>query len=154
MRVAGENATMQCTKKQRRLGSTILAFALMGGLVSGRAQQPMEVSRLIGSAHLLRPGSFTPSAAATFRAGAQREQIQGSVMMHALVGKDGHVERAEVISGPLGLQFPAEQVVRTSVYAPFTRDGMPVETWVPVLVRFETGPGTDPKIYQPFLTAF
>ncbi len=74
--------------------------------------------------------------------------------MHALVGTDGRVEKVEVISGPLGLQFPAEQVVRTSVYAPFTRAGLPVEAWVPVLVHFQVGPGTDPKIYQPFLAAY
>jgi TonB family protein len=135
----GENATVQLTKQWHRENRLIVVLLIAGWAASGCAQEPIEVSRPMAVAHLkplTRPLGDYPDP-------ARREHVQGAVEVRALVGKDGRILRVEATSGPLGLRFQAERMVRLREYEPFTRNGTAVEAWVTTTVHFNVeGPDT------------
>ena len=112
----------------------LLAAVLVAGCAGAacRAEEPIEVSRPMAAAHmkpLTRPLGEYPDR-------PMQERVQGAVEVRALVGKDGRIVQAEATSGPAGLRFPAERMVRLREYEPFTRNGTAVEAWVTTTVRF------------------
>jgi TonB family protein len=58
---------------------------------------------------------------------AKKEKIQGTVVLEAIIGKDGAVENLEAISGPKELQKSSLDAVRQWTYKPFLVNGDPVE---------------------------
>jgi protein TonB len=75
----------------------------------------------------------------TYPAAARRRQQQGTVTVRVLVGADGSVERAEVAesSGFDALDDAALETVRSRWrFVPARRDGLAVESWVLVPIRF------------------
>lgn len=71
-----------------------------------------------------------------YPAKAKLNNIQGLVILDALIGKDGHVKDLEVLAGPLLLQKPAQDAVSQWVYEPTTREGQPVELETDIAVIF------------------
>lgn len=67
---------------------------------------------------------------------AKAKGIQGTVCLHVLIGKDGHVKKLRVISGPRILVKAAENAVRQWVYEPALLNGMPVEVKTVITVVF------------------
>jgi TonB family protein len=68
--------------------------------------------------------------------GAERQGIEGVVEVHAVVGRDGKVRAAEVVSGPTALSQAAVKAVREWRYKPTTVNGQPVESEVNVKMTF------------------
>jgi outer membrane biosynthesis protein TonB len=66
----------------------------------------------------------------------RRMGIQGTVVMRAIIGKDGHIQKLEVLSGPKDLRGPATDAVKQWVYTPYLLDGKPVEIDTSVSVDF------------------
>lgn len=58
---------------------------------------------------------------------AKKKRIQGTVLLDATIGKDGHVEALHVVSGPPMLQASSIEAVKQWVYRPFLLNGEPVE---------------------------
>lgn len=58
---------------------------------------------------------------------AKKERIQGTVVLHAVIGKDGLMEEVSAISGPKELQQSALDAVRQWTYKPYLLNGDPVE---------------------------
>jgi protein TonB len=74
-----------------------------------------------------------------YPASAQRAEQEGVVSVCVLVGADGRVRRAEVAasSGVEALDRAAtEHAVKAWRFRPATRDGVPVESWRTIPVRF------------------
>lgn len=69
-------------------------------------------------------------------------KIQGTVVLQAIVGKDGRVVEIRVVGGPPMLQLAAIDAVRQWVYEPYLLDGEPVEVATQINVVF--GPGVLP----------
>ena len=70
---------------------------------------------------------------------ARQARIQGMVVLHAVITKDGRVEELRVISGhPLLIQA-AEDAVRQWRYQPTLLNGDPVEIEMTITVNFEMG---------------
>lgn len=67
---------------------------------------------------------------------AREASIQGTVLLHVLVGTDGRVKRVIVIRGVRGLDEEAAKVVRRWVFRPALSNGIPVQVWVEVPVAF------------------
>ena len=67
---------------------------------------------------------------------AKQLGIQGSVVLMALVGKDGRVEHVEVISGPPLLIQPAKRAVEQWQYRPYLLNREPVEVQTQITVNF------------------
>jgi protein TonB len=58
---------------------------------------------------------------------ARREHLSGTVKLHAIIGKDGHIESLRVVSGRCSLARASVDAVRQWRYTPTRVDGQPVE---------------------------
>jgi TonB family protein len=67
---------------------------------------------------------------------ARERHIQGPVVLEALVGKDGAVEKLSMISGDTQLAAAATDAVRQWRFKPFLRDGSPEEFQTQITVSF------------------
>lgn len=67
---------------------------------------------------------------------ARDAQIQGKVVLHVLVGKDGRVKNVKVIRGVTGLNDAAVDAVKRWVFKPALSQNKPVAVWVEVPVDF------------------
>lgn len=62
--------------------------------------------------------------------------VHGKVTMHALIGRQGQVERLDFVSGPDVLREAAMIAVRNWRYKPYKRDGADVEVDTSIIVDF------------------
>jgi TonB family protein len=67
---------------------------------------------------------------------ARQARVQGSVVILAVVGADGHIKSAKPVSGPPLLQNPAAAAVKQWVYKPATLNGIPVESETRIELNF------------------
>ncbi|HWY57959.1 MAG TPA: TonB family protein [Terriglobales bacterium] len=67
---------------------------------------------------------------------AREQHIQGPVVLEALVGKDGTVEKLSTISGDSQLASAASDAVRQWRFKPFLRNGSPEEFQTQITVSF------------------
>ncbi|HTS35516.1 MAG TPA: TonB family protein [Candidatus Solibacter sp.] len=67
---------------------------------------------------------------------AQRMNVQGSVVLQALIGADGVIEHLHVLSGPSILTSAAQQAIREWHFKPYLQNGQAVETEAKITVNF------------------
>jgi len=70
---------------------------------------------------------------------ASQAHIQGNVILHAIIGKDGRVVQLEVMSGHPLLVQAALDAVKQWLYKPTLLDGDPVEVDTTITVTFTMG---------------
>lgn len=68
---------------------------------------------------------------------ARQAQIEGTVIVQALVGKDGKVKKVRVIEGNEMLRDAAIACAKTATFRPALMDQKPVEVWVVFPVTFK-----------------
>jgi protein TonB len=66
----------------------------------------------------------------------QHMNVQGSVVLKAVIGADGTIENLHVLSGPAILAVAAQQAVREWHFKPVLQNGQPVETMAKIVVNF------------------
>ena len=67
---------------------------------------------------------------------AKTARIQGTVVLHALISKQGNIENLSVISGHPMLVQTALDAVKQWKYRPYILNGEPVEVETTVTVNF------------------
>ncbi len=67
---------------------------------------------------------------------ARDAQIQGTVLLHVLVGKDGRVKNVKVKKGVTGLDDAAIRAIKQWVFKPALSNNKPVAVWVEVPMNF------------------
>ncbi len=67
---------------------------------------------------------------------AQHMNVQGSVVLEALIGSDGAVQNLRKLSGPAILATAAQQAVRDWKFKPVYQNGQAVETRATITVNF------------------
>jgi TonB family protein len=67
---------------------------------------------------------------------AQHMNVQGSVVLQALIGADGVIENLRVMSGPAILAAAAQQAVREWHFKPIVQNGQAVESKATITVNF------------------
>jgi protein TonB len=67
---------------------------------------------------------------------AKRARIQGTVVLAAVIGKDGRIKGLNVISGPSMLVDAAVGAVQQWRYRPYVLQGEPVEVDTTITVNF------------------
>ena len=70
---------------------------------------------------------------------AKKARIQGTVVLDAVIGKDGKVENLRVVSGPSQLQQSSLDAVRQWTYKPYLLNGDPIEVKTTVNVVYSLG---------------
>ena len=71
---------------------------------------------------------------------AKKARIQGKVLLNAEIGKDGTVEKLEVVSGPSELKQSSLDAVRQWTYKPFLLNGEPVNVKTTITVIYTLAP--------------
>lgn len=91
------------------------------------------------------PGAFIPveeepypvqSPAPVYPEMARAAEVEGVVVVRAMVSKEGRIEKAFVISGHPMLDEAALAAVRAWVFKPALQQHRPVKVWVTVPIRF------------------
>jgi protein TonB len=67
---------------------------------------------------------------------AQHMNVQGSVVLKAVIGADGIISDLHIVSGPAILAAAAQQAVREWHFKPVLQNGQPVETMAKIVVNF------------------
>jgi TonB family protein len=70
---------------------------------------------------------------------AQERGIMGTVILQAIIGKDGHLRDLRVVSGPPELRQAATDAVKKWVYRPYLLNGEVVEVVTTINVAFNLG---------------
>jgi protein TonB len=71
-----------------------------------------------------------------YPAEVMRARIEGTVLVQALVGRDGRVKDIKVVKSIPALDLAAKAAVRQWVFKPAAFKGEPVAVWVAIPVRF------------------
>ena len=77
-----------------------------------------------------------------YPAEAKAACVQGTVVLHALIGKTGAIENLQVVSGPPELLTSAIDAVRQWVYQPYLLNGEPVEVDTTINVNYHMAGAT------------
>jgi TonB family protein len=75
-----------------------------------------------------------------YPSGAKAANIQGTVVLEAIIAEDGTVESLEAISGPEMLKGAAIDAVKQWVYEPYVLNGRPMRVNTKVYVNFQLTP--------------
>jgi len=67
---------------------------------------------------------------------AKQMKVQGSVVMQALIGRDGNIQNLQVLSGPAILSNAAREAVKQWRFKPYYQSGQAVETEARITVNF------------------
>jgi len=68
---------------------------------------------------------------------ARNAEIEGTVLVRVLVGKDGKVRDVIFMTGPEALRAAAIDCAQTAVFRPALMDHKPVEVWVAMPITFK-----------------
>ena len=75
-----------------------------------------------------------------YPASARAARIEGAVLLHAIIGKDGSIENLQVVSGPKELRASALDAVRQWVYKPYLLNGDPTDVETTITVNYSLQP--------------
>lgn len=76
----------------------------------------------------------------TYPQAARDAKIQGSVVLHAVISKEGTVENLQVISGPADLRASALDAVHQWTYKPYILNGEPTAVETTITVNYSLAP--------------
>ena len=121
-----------------RPGSPSVAVELQNGASGRAASEPGQAGSEVANASVATPVGYTPSSAVRpeYPLLARQMKVQGAVELHAQIGKDGGVQKLQVVGGPAILADAAREAVKQWRFKPYIQNGEPVETQVPITVNF------------------
>jgi TonB family protein len=80
-----------------------------------------------------------------YPADAKAAHIQGTVLLDAVIGKDGNISSLKLLSGPPQLTKAAWDAVSRWTYTPFLFNGKPTEVETTITVNFTLNPQASPE---------
>jgi periplasmic protein TonB len=111
--------------------------AAVGGIVGS----PVAVPKLVAPDRVrvsqgVSQGNLAQMVKPVYPANARTMHIQGSVLLEALIGKDGSVKSLKVIKGHPVLAKAATDAVKQWRYKPYLLNGQPVDVETQITVNF------------------
>lgn len=107
--------------------------------VSGMNDTRRVPASFMASRILKHPGPIYPKI-------AKVKHISGVVMLHAVIGKDGTMEKVDPLCGPELLLPSAIEAAKQWTYTPFDDiDGKPLEVETTITMDYAFGPSAVPK---------
>ena len=83
-------------------------------------------ARIVVSAGVMA-GNIVRKVPPIYPVAAKKANIQGTVVLKAVIGKDGTMEDLDIVSGPSELQQSSLDAVRQWIYKPYLLNGEPIE---------------------------
>lgn len=115
--------------------ASALAFRIGVPALSARAGQ-QEASTLRVPSGVIA-GMVLSQVPPVYPADARQAHIEGTVVLSAVIGTDGHIQNLTALSGPEELQTPALDAVRQWVYRPYVLNGEPVAVQTTITVNYK-----------------
>jgi periplasmic protein TonB len=84
----------------------------------------------------VRGAKLIHQVAPIYPASAKRNHVEGTVVLHGVVTKDGSVDQLQVVSGPAALTDAAIAAVKQWKYEPATFQDQPMEMATTVSIVF------------------
>jgi protein TonB len=113
-----------------------LSGKVPGSLISGiPAAQPKLAQKVTVSSGVAQ-GLLIHQVTPHYPVPARQAHVQGTVLLQALIGKDGSVRNLHALSGPPLLTQAAVDAVKQWKYKPYFLDGQPVEAETQISVKF------------------
>jgi protein TonB len=117
---------------------------VIGGIISSssslavvpRLSQPAPAVQRVRVSQGVTKGLLIYRVEPTYPPLAQQARIQGVVVLTAIIGKDGNIQRLQVVSGHPLLAPAAIEAVKQWRYKPFVLNGQPLEVETTVTVSF------------------
>jgi len=81
-------------------------------------------------------GNVLKKVAPKYPVEAKQERIQGTIVLNAVINKEGAIEELTVASGPKELQQSSLDAVRQWTYKPYLLNGNPVEVTTTINVIY------------------
>jgi len=103
------------------------------------ASAPGSNPKVVRVAPGVASGNLITKAAPIYPQDAHNNHVEGTVVMHARIGKDGAIHDLKLISGPPELTEAAMDAVQLWRYKPYTLNGQPVEVDTSISVSFHLG---------------
>lgn len=101
-------------------------------VASASVSSPGERVRLSSTTQQLVTHSVEPS----YPTLAKQMKVQGSVVLQALIGKEGTIQDLQVLSGPQILSSAAREAVMQWRFKPYLQSGQAIETEAKITVNF------------------
>lgn len=98
------------------------------------AQSPPDASTHVSSS--VMAGNREAFVQPTYPPEAKAAGIEGSVLLHAIIGKDGKISSLQLISGPTELSKSALDAVKQWTYKPYLLNGNPVAVDTTITVTY------------------
>lgn len=111
------------------------AGGVIGGIMSGSTNLPAK-PKLVRVSQGVSTGLLVKKVTPEYPPLAKQAHVQGSVVLRAVIGKDGKVENVQPESGSPLLASAAVNAVKQWRYKPYVLDGTPVEVETTVTVNF------------------
>ena len=115
-------------------GSALALSVHVNGQDSG--SQPSEHPKAISVSPKIMQAQRLNGPMPVYPPDAKKAKVQGKVVLDAVIGKDGTVEKLTVVSGPDALQKSAMDAVRDWTYKPFLLNGEPVDVKTTITVTY------------------
>lgn len=117
---------------------------VLGGIIGGNgnsmnavAAPPPPVKRIVRVGGNLKPPKLIHSVEPRYPVIAKQAQVQGIVIIDAVIDEQGNVVQAHVVSGPGLLMAAALEAVQNWKYEPTRLNGEPISVQMHVDVHFE-----------------
>ncbi|MGA8073653.1 MAG: energy transducer TonB [Candidatus Acidiferrales bacterium] len=127
----------------RYIGNTRLGFGKRlkdivhpGPVVQGQAKPEDSGPHRVQVGASVQQSKMTHQVPPIYPDVAKANHVQGTVILHAIIGKDGEVQQIQVKQGPCMLDEAAIRAVRQWRYSPTTINGSPVEIDTTISVIF------------------
>jgi protein TonB len=114
---------------------------VMGGIIGGSALIPKVAVQRIRVSSGVTQGMVVKRVEPAYPAIAKTARVQGTVILAAVIGKDGTIQNLHVVSGHPLLQGAAMDAVKQWRYKPYILNGEPVEVDTQVEVHFTLAGG-------------
>ncbi len=118
-------------------GASALALHVEASAASGHSTHASSRPVPVGPGVVA--GNRISGQAPKYPAEAKKKHIQGTVVIKAIISKQGKIESAHAISGPELLRESAVKAVRTWRYKPFMLNGRPVAVKTEIDVVYSLG---------------
>jgi len=109
---------------------------VIGGLLGGTANIPKVTLNRVRVSGGVVEGNLIHKVVPPYPALAKTARIQGQVVLHAIISKQGNVENLNVMSGHPMLVQSALDAVKQWKYRPYILNGEPVEVETTITVNF------------------
>ncbi|HEV2115597.1 MAG TPA: TonB family protein, partial [Terriglobales bacterium] len=117
-----------------------VAGGQVGGVLGGVLNSPVAVPKVelkrVRVSQGVSQGLLTHKVEPQYPPLAKQAHIQGTVVLHAVIGKDGSVQGLQVVSGHPMLTASAISAVKQWKYKPYMLNGQPVEIDTTITVNF------------------